>query len=123
VRVKVNQLLVARQDSNADVVEALNTRFNTMYGMKLPYRNNHPDGSPKNGEIVQYAVALILLLSIVFVGYAAILFGIMIVTALVLGAASAGRLLPQRMSETKVRRLSLGRTQPGEVLDVSPAGL
>ena len=43
VRGKVNQLLVARQDSNADVVEAFNTRFNTMYGMKLPYRNNHPD--------------------------------------------------------------------------------
>ena len=92
VRFKVNRLLVARRDPNAathpkdTAVEA----FNTMYELTpLPYRNNHPDGTPKSGEIVQYIVAFFLLLALVFVGYAFILLGIMIVTALVLGAASA----------------------------------
>jgi hypothetical protein len=49
VRFKVNRLLVARRDPNATThpkdtaVEA----FNTMYELTpLPYRNNHPDGSP-----------------------------------------------------------------------------
>ena len=64
--------------------------FNQLYGSKpLPYRKNNPDGSPTALVVLEYGVALILLLVIVFAAYASLLFAIMLVTALILGGIAA----------------------------------
>lgn len=55
----------------------------------FPYRNNNPDGSPSTGAMIEYAAIFIVLLVIVFSVYAALVFGIMIVTALILGGIAA----------------------------------
>ena len=55
----------------------------------LPYRKNNPDGSPTIKAILEYAAAFIVLVVIVFAVYAFLLFGIMLMTALILGGIAA----------------------------------
>jgi hypothetical protein len=94
VRTAVNRYLAARQNPNDSAVDV----FNTVYEFEpIPFRDNHPDGTPKNGEIIQYIVALIVLVVIVLAGYIAILFIIMVVSAaLMLGVEAVGRFLIRR---------------------------
>ena len=94
VRTAVNRYLAARQNPNDSAVDV----FNTVYEFDpIPFRDNHPDGTPKNGEILQYIVALIVVIIIGVAGYFAILFIIMVVSAaLVLGVEAVGRFLSRR---------------------------
>lgn len=83
VRIAVNKILISIPGSPEKA-------FNIAYEFKpLPYRNNNPDGSPTIKAILEYAAAFIVLLVIVFAVYAFFLFGIMLVTALILGGVAA----------------------------------
>jgi len=94
VRTAVNRYLAARQNPNDSAVDV----FNTVYEFDpIPFRNNNPDGTPKNGEVLQYIVALVVLVTIVLAGYIAILFVLMVVSAaLILGVEAVGRFLSRR---------------------------
>src|ERR1700722_13388884 len=82
VRIAVNRYLTERRNPNDSAVDA----FNTIYEFTpLPYRENNPDGSPSTGAMVEYAAILIVASVLILSVYALFVFGIMIMTALVLG--------------------------------------
>ena len=84
VRIAVNKIL-----TNYHVVSPEDA-FNIAYKeTPVPYRKNNPDGSPTAMVVLEHLAAFILLLVIVFAAYAFLLFGIMLVTALILGGVSA----------------------------------
>jgi hypothetical protein len=91
VRVKVNKIMAQYSgfspgDPGISPVDAFNIAYKQT---PLPYRKNNPDGSPTALVVLEYGVALMLLLVIVFAAYAFLLFGIMLVTALILGGVTA----------------------------------
>jgi hypothetical protein len=87
VRIAVNEVLTRKFHLPVGSPEEA---FNIAYEVKpLPYRKNNPDGSPSTGAIVEYAAIFIVLLVIVLCVYIALVFSIVIVTALILGGIAA----------------------------------
>jgi hypothetical protein len=87
VRIAVNEILTRKFHLPVDSPEEA---FNIAYQVKpLPHRNNNQDGSPSTRAIVEYAAIFIVLLVMVFTVYAAVVSGVMIVTALILRGIAA----------------------------------
>jgi hypothetical protein len=87
VRIAVNEILTRKFHLPVDSPEEA---FNIAYRITpLPYRNNHPDGSPKIDATLKYVVQMIVA-SVILIGAVALFgFVVMIATALILGGIAA----------------------------------
>jgi hypothetical protein len=86
VRHQVDVYLTGPFQDRMSAVDA----FNSVYRFKpIPYRNNNPDGSPSTGAIIEIAAQFAVVTVVVLSVYAALVGGIMLVTALTLGGIAA----------------------------------
>jgi len=90
VRIAVNEVLTRNPRFNHYIVTSPEEAFNIAYQVTpLPFRQNNPDGTPSTRAMVEYAAILIVASVLILSVYALFVFGIMIVTALILGGVAA----------------------------------